>query len=266
MKYEQRISEVESEHHVTLADLLPTLIGVTSGPLKAVDNCLETVGRWLDESVQRKRSYNHKEWIQRMEKSREDLEIAREAFLNVDRLKLVEPYKNLFKNEIHLSFQSQTLFRRVSRPLFICLVFCSNLDSLCEETICAYTSIIDLAKKRNRNKIWLPTGIRKIGKLIKSKKSLTNSSEVHTFDVHNEDLHGEENDDDEDEVGKSTSSTKVDEESQPLQKMHVDLNRVILMRYLHQIHSTVLQKSLQVSITFLHQRVASLEFDLPLFL
>lgn len=223
MKYEQRISQVESEHHVTLKDLLPILVEVTSRPLKAVDGCLETVSGWLDESVHRKRSYNHKEWLQRMEKSYNELEMAREAFLHVDRLKLIEPYKDLFKNETHLSFESQTLFRRASRPLFICLVFCSNLDSLCEETLGAYTSIIELAKKRSKNKIWFPTGLRKIGKLIKSKKPVTNSSQVHTFDVHDEDLHDEEDhdddldDDDHDKDQVNSSNTKIeDEESQPL--------------------------------------------------
>jgi hypothetical protein len=188
------------------------LIEATRRPLKAVDGCLETTSAWLQESTLRKRSYNHQAWLDKLEGCRSELQEALSAFMNEDRLQIIKPYQHLFEGEKHLSEESQKLFRSTARPLFACLVFCANLNILCNETLKSHTTIIELAKKRPKNKIWLPTGIRKIGKLIRSKKSVT-SNGLDNPPQYDEQQHVDDEDDDDESIGGSSTGTKVEGKS-----------------------------------------------------
>jgi uncharacterized membrane protein len=174
--------------------LLPILVEASQRTMNAIDACLETTSSWLDESVRRPKTYNHAKWLEQLESSRIELEDSLEAFLKQDRLKLIKPYMHLFTDsQRQLNEESQNLFRKTARPLFICLVFGANLTNLAQEMLKAHQAIIDLARRRDRNKIWFPTGLRKIGKIIKSRKSASATDDILR------DLNKYEADDDEEE-------------------------------------------------------------------
>jgi hypothetical protein len=53
------------------------------------------------------------------------------------------------------------------RPLFICFVFESNLCWTTEATITLMDQLIKLMEERKRNRLWAPTGLRKIVNLLR---------------------------------------------------------------------------------------------------
>ncbi|CAE6412674.1 unnamed protein product [Rhizoctonia solani] len=53
------------------------------------------------------------------------------------------------------------------RPLFICFVLESNLCWTVEATITLMNQLIELMEERKRNRLWAPTGLRKIGNLLR---------------------------------------------------------------------------------------------------
>lgn len=202
LHYRQHMYKTEAEQHVELDNLLGILIEATEKPLRAIDACLEATIQWLGETVERKSSYHHETWLNKLQDCQDELQQSMETFLETDRLRLIEPYRNIFKHEkSHLTPESQQLFRTTARPLFICLVFCANLVNLGEELLTSHDAIVDLAKKRPKNKIWLPTGLRKIGKLIRSKKPVVGKPEednvlinLHKYESQEDEEHTDEED------------------------------------------------------------------------
>ncbi|UZJ53579.1 hypothetical protein CBS101457_002899 [Exobasidium rhododendri] len=205
LSFRRHLHRLEAEHNVELKSLLPILIDASRRTLKAVDACLESSASWIDASVKKKRNYNHDTWINQLEVTNVELEEAYHAFMNEDRLKLLEPYKYLFAHpDAHLSEESQMLFRNTARPLYICLVFMANLSNFAEEMMKSHTAILALAKKRSKNRFWFPTGLHKLGSILFSGKSSNGPGDASDV-LANFNKYGEQDDDSDDGDGDDDS-------------------------------------------------------------
>ncbi|KAM0749035.1 hypothetical protein T439DRAFT_327526 [Meredithblackwellia eburnea MCA 4105] len=175
--------EAETTHSHGLANLLP-ILQRTSSPLRtACDEALLATMEWLTDT-------NSNRWIghpnpeaveaafqaqaQRIVK----LEEALINFRTSGRSELCAPFKDFFDaitgELIEDPSRSEHTPARLSfspASLFLCFAASSNLIWYAEALIKFEKHIHDLEGKRRVNKLWFPTGMRKIGKILKGGRS-----------------------------------------------------------------------------------------------
>lgn len=185
LRYRKMILSAERKNHVELKTVLAILEEAARPPLEAADNSLSTMAAWFEESANRKRTYRHDEWVSKLKASIDSLEASCKVFVEQERFQLIRPYMHLFKKHEGGSFQSEkeleqyipaenrAAFRRGARPLYTSLVFAANLCVFTEGLIQLNRSVYELASKRPKNRLWFPTGLRKIGNILVSKTANT---------------------------------------------------------------------------------------------
>ncbi|KAL9937758.1 hypothetical protein V8E36_003303 [Tilletia maclaganii] len=133
----------------------------------------------------------------------EAFEAALNHFIDNERIALLKPYEGHFVTEdrgdgLHyLSQETYQAFRHSARPVFLCLLFCANFANFGTTSLTQLRAILALSERRLFGlseekqaqlvqehggkldyaqlqpagpKIWFPTGLRKLGKIILSKR------------------------------------------------------------------------------------------------
>ncbi|CAD6928474.1 unnamed protein product [Tilletia controversa] len=162
-------------------------------------------GRWSFTAKQRKSGMERKiETLQALRDALDRFEAALDHFIDKERIALLSPYEGHFvtkegEDGSHLLSQdTYKAFRHSARPVFLCLLFCANFSNYGHTSIDQIRYIIALSERRVFGlseaqqvqlkadhggkleygklspvgpKIWFPTGMRKIGKLLLSRRS-----------------------------------------------------------------------------------------------
>ncbi|KAK0529713.1 hypothetical protein OC842_004149 [Tilletia horrida] len=162
-------------------------------------------GRWTLTAKQRQAARQTQvDKLQNFRDRTDAFEVALDHFINNERTALLQPYAGHFLtqdgsgNERYLSKDTYKAFRHSARPVFLCLLFCANLSNFGHTYIEHSRSIIALSERRVFGlsetqqkdltaehggkleyaklshagpKIWMPTGLRKLGKIILSRRS-----------------------------------------------------------------------------------------------
>lgn len=200
----------EAEHNVKLQTLLGILANATRKPLDAANASIDTMSGWINAVARRERGYKHDEWLARLEDTRNKLQESLQTFMDKDRLALIAPYEHMF-SESAMPAAARDSFRYSARTLYICFVFASNMSNFVDELLQTHNAVLDIANRRPRNRIWFPTGLRKLGKLLNSKGGIVSGGESGTAQLDQQsplqdDRYAEDdtNDDDEENNGSLT--------------------------------------------------------------
>lgn len=127
--------------------------------------------RWFNQSTQEE----HEQAVQKLKDASDQLLQASSTFVEEERMNLIKPYEQHFKDVSpegirYLSQEGARNFSAGARPLFLCLTLASNLHNYVSELHSLSQEVIKMASKRPKNHILWPTGLRKIGHILVSKK------------------------------------------------------------------------------------------------
>ncbi|KAJ9113890.1 hypothetical protein QFC19_000084 [Naganishia cerealis] len=146
----------------------------------------------------------------------EELQAALEDFRNVEHIKLLEPFRDMFDPETgdykdHPDNLSDAdAFRFSTRSLFTSFVFVTNLISYSTTLIDFLQTLLEVEARSPRNKVQWPTALRKIVKIAMDRGggSAMNPLEIGTQDMDAE--RDSDSDDDDDTAATSSTRTLVD--------------------------------------------------------
>ena len=159
-----RYEALESQHNLGLEYLLPVLRECTKELREA---CIEGLGtaqgaidsinqhRWrLDKTKQ-------EECEKKFLEAQERLKIALQEFKETKRHMLIEPYMPLLKSNLTKD-ERRTL---PLRSLYLSYVFATNLIVVADVLLTFLSKVADTNKKRRKNRLWAPKGLRAIAKI-----------------------------------------------------------------------------------------------------
>lgn len=220
LRYRKLARTAERENHVELKTLLAILEEAARPPLEAADKSLDTMATWFEESCNRKRSYRHDEWVRKLKESADSLETSLKVFVEQERFQLIRPYMHLFKKrgtidsdtiDQYIPAENRAAFRKGARPLYTTFVFAANLCIFAEGLIQLNREVHKLASKRPKNRLWFPSGLRKLGNVLVS-KAVNTGGAFHFSDGHAPEADPASLSTDSSSLATSTSDTVADSE------------------------------------------------------
>ncbi|EPQ25662.1 uncharacterized protein PFL1_06799 [Pseudozyma flocculosa PF-1] len=192
-----RVLKAEAEQHVSLVSLVRILASVTAAPVAANRRALASVLTYFSTVANWKKSPTFEALIEELYESQRDLEKAKEQLLSDERMKLLQPYIDHFRAsggrvpggerdrdgnaapaflDTHISILQ---LRIGGRPFFVSLVFVTNLFDVIDSTLALQRHTIDMAERRGaKNRLWMPTGLRSIWKVLSGKKGAQGLSKL----------------------------------------------------------------------------------------
>ncbi|KAK4052703.1 hypothetical protein OIV83_001990 [Microbotryomycetes sp. JL201] len=169
-----RMQSAEDTHRHTLQDLLPVLDSSSQPMRQAIDTALSGAMAWLTDTndarwIGKKPSHEETESRYRAQKDRVAVAAAELAtYCEHKRKQVCEPFSRFFDSDGSLSFHKGTL-----SPDSLLTVL-SATDSLVQygTAMCELLDVLlAIEDSRRVNKVWWPTGLRKIGNLLRGGKS-----------------------------------------------------------------------------------------------
>lgn len=179
-RMDEKVEAAESRHRHSLEHLLP-LLEHTSSPLRSsIDGALLGSMQWLmDGNTTRWSRQPAAEDIEtRVQAQRakvDALEAELEAYKSTGRKGLLRPFADFFDSEtgkIKEVTRDELHFSPAS--LFVILSASENLVLFAETILLLTRQLSDLEDHRRAPKLWWPTGLRKIGNLLKGGKRSSN--------------------------------------------------------------------------------------------
>ena len=168
-QFRERNNAAEMQHHVRLVDVLPNLCEATAGVRAACVEVLDAMQKLIVSINTKRYKRGHAEQdvlLLQLEKSLTGLRDALEDFKNDQRFVLLQPFRDLLGRAHTGEIRSIPL-----RSLHISFVFTSNLVSTSSAIVALAEYVSKTAAKRPKARLWLPTGIRAIGKALMSRGS-----------------------------------------------------------------------------------------------
>ncbi len=223
----RRLEESEAEQQVEVHRLQATMATASRSTLEGCREVLDLIAGWTERTNTHRWAFKHdaeaeNAAIEELRRAAGQLQRSITSFVDDERLALLEPYRKHFKvnvdGSLHLDEESELLFAQSARPLFIAFVWVYSFSKVAQQVQMLAETFHDVASARQKNKIWLPSGLRKIGKLLFSKKS--SAGDTFNFAEIEGEPRRDDDDVDSDEADISDDDddeTKVDEE-QPTQK------------------------------------------------
>lgn len=234
------ITEKEQITNRTMDHLLPILQQSSERLRTACYKGLQGGIDWLDWTnthrwYRGKKAYPEgetvQEGLQKRKAAIEELKDALDEFRNIEHIKLLEPFRGLFDPDTgdfkqHADRLSDTdAFQLSTRSLFTSFVFVTNLISYSTTLIDYLQTLLEVEARSPKNKIQLPTALRKIAKVAMSRKgSAINPLEIGTQDVDAE----SDIDSDDDDGSMSTNRTLFEEKkskAKELKRQRVEQRR-----------------------------------------
>ena len=167
----QRNIALETTHNVRITDILSVLESSTLELRKACEEGLGAVKDQVDHVNQNRYRGNNdttdvmmtKEFSSKIDNLRRALDKFRQS----DRFALLKPYEALISSVSNEEDRAKG--NLPLRSLYLSYVFSANLVSVVEGTLEVMEIVSSTVSKRVRNRVWAPKGLRKLGKLLRSK-------------------------------------------------------------------------------------------------
>ncbi|KAK4702249.1 hypothetical protein P7C70_g3975, partial [Phenoliferia sp. Uapishka_3] len=208
----RRALEAEAKHSHNLGSLLPILESTSSALRTACDDALLSAMTWLTNT-------NSTRWMGRPTPNAVEeayqaqhtrialLESLLAEFRTDGRAQLCGRFRDRFDENGELTRTSnETSLPFSPASLFMCLAASSNFIWYAEALLAFVKHLHELEDKRRVNKVWFPTGVRKIGHLLRGGRPFGeaangNPEKIEQVGSDEDTLHGEEVDEIKDALG-----------------------------------------------------------------
>ncbi|TFK82815.1 hypothetical protein K466DRAFT_666286 [Polyporus arcularius HHB13444] len=204
-QFRERNIAAETEHHVRLVDILPTIREATADVRDAGIAVLGALKELIVAVNTKRYKRSHSEQDARLlelDRALSALRTAMEDFKDDKRLLLLQPYQHLFEQA------DAGLLKVVPlRSLYLAFVFTANLTAVSNGIVALAENVSHTAAKRRKARLWAPKGLRAIGKVLRSGRGS------------GEDAVGEDAQKDEDVQSEDVRRYKLDPDSRPPQNI-----------------------------------------------
>ncbi|KAI1798167.1 hypothetical protein LXA43DRAFT_979068 [Ganoderma leucocontextum] len=166
-QFRERNTAAEAQYHVRLVDVLPNIREATAGVRTAGVDVLDALQKLIVSVNTKRYRRSHADQdalLLELDKALTALRDALEDFKNDRRFVLLQPFRALLDRANAEEMKNIPL-----RSLHISFVFTSNLVSTCSSIISLAECVSSTAAKRPKARLWIPTGLRTIGKMLGSR-------------------------------------------------------------------------------------------------
>ena len=172
----ERNQATEAEHNVRLADIMPVLRDSSLELREACSNGIDAV-KTVVQNVNVKRytrggAADSEQRVQELGDSIQKLRDALDRFKNEKREQLIEPFQSVLQS-------CQTKKQAYSIPLrslYVSFVYGVNLIVLTDAILALMEVARNIAVKRTRNRLWAPSKLRAIGKILLSRGDVSDEA------------------------------------------------------------------------------------------
>lgn len=166
----------ELEHNVRLVDIMPVIRDSThelrnacSAGIGATKGVIENINM---KRYARRGAADSEERVKDLDESIQNLKKALETFKNKKREKLVEP----FQAALQCCRTKKESYSMPLRALYVSYVYAVNLIVLTDGIIALMEMVRDTALKRTKNRLWAPSKLRAIWKVIISRGDVSDEA------------------------------------------------------------------------------------------
>ncbi|CAE6435306.1 unnamed protein product [Rhizoctonia solani] len=161
------VTALEVSQHMHITDMIPIVYSSTANLRKSLSKALENMSAAIRDVNSRRYKSVKQEPLDNLRSAREALREALTAYKESGRIAIVQPLADAVDSVSGKLLDERGRPTVSFRPLFICFVLESNLCWTVEATINLMNQLIELMEERKRNRLWAPTGLRKIGNLLR---------------------------------------------------------------------------------------------------
>ncbi|KAF8756858.1 putative ER transporter, 6TM, N-terminal [Rhizoctonia solani] len=161
------ITALEVSQHTHISEMIPIVYSATVNLRKSLSKGLESMSAAVRDVNGRRYNSVKREPLDNLRSAREALREALATYKESGRITIVQPLADAIDSVSGKLLDERGRPTVSFRPLFICFVFESNLCWTTEATIALMNQLIKLMEERKRNRLWAPTGLRKIANLLR---------------------------------------------------------------------------------------------------
>ncbi|CAE6480532.1 unnamed protein product, partial [Rhizoctonia solani] len=161
------VTALEVSQHMHITDMIPIVYSATANLRKSLSKALESMSAAVRDVNGRRYKSVKQEPLDNLRSARETLREALATYKESGRIAIVQPLADAVDGVSGKLLDEHGRPTISFRPLFICFVLESNLCWTSEATITLMNQLIELMEERKRNRLWAPTGLRKIVNLLR---------------------------------------------------------------------------------------------------
>ncbi|KAL5631613.1 hypothetical protein ACGC1H_007212 [Rhizoctonia solani] len=161
------VTALEVSQHMHITDMIPIVYTATANLRKSLSKALENMSVAVRDVNSRRYKSVKQEPLDSLRSAREALREALATYKESGRIAIVQPLADAVDSVSGKLLDEHGRPTVSFRPLFVCFVLESNLCWTVEATITLMNQLIELMEERKRNRLWAPTGLRKIGNLLR---------------------------------------------------------------------------------------------------
>lgn len=161
------VTALEIAQHTHITEMIPIVYNATAELRKALSKAVEeTAATVRDVNGRRYKSIKH-EPLDKLYAARDTLKTSLASYRESGRKAIVQPLADAVDAASGRMLDSHGRPTVSFRPLFVCFVLESNLCWTADSVLSLMDILIKMMEERKRNRLWAPTGLRKIVNLLR---------------------------------------------------------------------------------------------------
>ncbi|KAG8773968.1 hypothetical protein FRC12_002211 [Ceratobasidium sp. 428] len=161
------VTALEIAQHTHITELIPIVYAATADLRKALSKALETTAAAVRDINSRRYKSVKSEPLENLYSAREALRSTLGEYRDSRRSAIVQPLADAVDAASGRMLDEHGRPTVSFRPLFVCFVLESNLCWTADAVLVLVGVMIRAMEERKRNRLWAPTGLRKIGNLLR---------------------------------------------------------------------------------------------------
>lgn len=167
------VTALEVAQHTHITEMIPIVYSATADLRKSLSKALENMSAAIRDVNGRRYRSVKSEPLDNLRSAREALRTALSTYKESGRIAIVQPLADAVDAVSGKLLDERGRPTVSFRPLFICFVLESNLCWTAEAVLSLMNMLIELMEERRRNRLWAPTGLRKIFNLLRREEGTT---------------------------------------------------------------------------------------------
>ncbi|KAG8732844.1 hypothetical protein FRC10_000576 [Ceratobasidium sp. 414] len=162
-----RITALEIAQHTHITEMIPIVYAATADLRKALSKALETTAAAVRDINGRRYKSVKSEPLENLYSAREALRTTLGEYRDSRRAAIVQPLADAVDAVSGRVLDEHGRPAVSFRPLFVCFVLESNLCWTADAVLVVVGVMVRAMEERKKNRLWAPTGLRKIGNLLR---------------------------------------------------------------------------------------------------
>ncbi|KAF8608867.1 hypothetical protein BDV93DRAFT_465925 [Ceratobasidium sp. AG-I] len=161
------VTALEIAQHTHITEMIPIVYSATADLRKALSKAVEETAATVRDLNRRRYKSVKQEPLDKLYAARDALKTSLASYRDSGRTAIVQPLADAVDAASGRMLDSHGRPTVSFRPLFICFVLESNLCWTADSVLRLMDTLIKMMEERKRNRLWAPTGLRKIGNLLR---------------------------------------------------------------------------------------------------